>query len=316
MWLNALAAIVLAACIAAGAWSGGLATGLRIVTLVLAYAAAAVLGPAFAPQFGARFGVGGPLDALLSGSAMFVVAYFVLGIAARFAKGFGPRENTGRSPRDRFLGATFGAVRGTFLAIMIVYLAMWFDALRATGNATVLPEIGDSVAADVTSGVVQRVIESAVDTSEPGARFTAHFAANPADSAVALQAIFDDPAFTRLREDERFWNDVVDGNLDAALQRASFFNVAGDAQLRQRAANLGLVSAEAAIDADQFRQSIAAVLEEIGPRLRGLQNDPAVRDLLADPAVVAMLENGDTLGLLAHPKFRELVSRVTAAPGS
>ena len=58
----------------------------------------------------------------------------------------------------------------------------------------------------------------------------------------------------------------------------------------------------------------AVTFEQIAPRLRGLNNDPAVRDLLADPAVVAMLENGDTLGLLAHPKFRELVSRVSAAP--
>lgn len=317
MWLNALAAIVLAACIAAGAWSGALATGLRIATLVLAYTAAAVLGPALAPQFAARFGLGGLLATVLSGSAMFVVAYLVLGIAARFARRLGPRENTGRSPRDRFLGATFGAVRGALLAMMVVYLAMWFDALRATGTAAVLPEIGDSVAADVTSGVVQSAIESAVDTSEPAARFTARFAAHPADSAAELQSIFDDPAFARLREDARFWNDIEDGNLDAALQRNSFFNVAGDAQLRHKAARLGLVSDEAALDADSFRQSIAQVLEEIGPRLRGLHRDPAVQELLADPAVVAMLENGDTLGLLAHPKFRELVSRLSAAqPGS
>jgi uncharacterized membrane protein required for colicin V production len=314
MWLNALAAIVLAACIAAGAWSGALATGLRIATLALAYTAAVVLGPAFAPQLGAWFGLGGLLGTVVAGSAMFVVAYLVLGIAARFARRLGPRENTGRSPRDRFLGATFGAVRGALLALMVVYLAMWFDALRATGTAAVLPEIGDSIAADVTSGVVQSAIESAVDTNEPAARFTARFAAHPAASATELQSIFDDPAFARLRSDARFWNEVEDGNLDAALQRNSFFNIAGDAQLRRKAANLGLVSEEAALDADSFRQSVAQVLEQIGPRLRGLHRDPAVQELLADPAVVAMLESGDTLGLLAHPKFRELVSRVSAAP--
>jgi hypothetical protein len=43
MWLNAVAALILAACVAAGAWSGALATGLRIATLLLAYAAAALL---------------------------------------------------------------------------------------------------------------------------------------------------------------------------------------------------------------------------------------------------------------------------------
>lgn len=314
MWLNALAAIVLAGCIAAGAWSGALATGLRIATLVLAYTAAVVLGPAFAPRFGAWLGLGGALAIVVSGSAMFALAYLVLGIAARLARRLGRRENTGRSPRDRFLGATFGAVRGALLAMMVVYLAMWFDALRATGTAAVLPEIGDSIAADVTGGVVQSAIESAVDTSDPAARFTARFAAHPADSAAALQSIFDDPGFARLRGDERFWNDVEDGNLDAALQRSSFTSLAQDAQLRHKAARLGLVSDEAALDADRFRESIAQVFEEIAPRLRGLHRDPAVQELLADPAVVAMLENGDTLGLLAHPKFRALVSRVSAAP--
>jgi hypothetical protein len=56
MWLNAVAAVVLAACIAAGAWSGALATGLRIATLVLAYAASALIGPALAPAVGAQLG--------------------------------------------------------------------------------------------------------------------------------------------------------------------------------------------------------------------------------------------------------------------
>jgi len=58
--------------------------------------------------------------------------------------------------------------------------------------------------------------------------------------------------------------------------------------------------------------AVRVVFQEIAPRLRGLRNDPAVKELLADPAAVAMIQNGDTLGLLAHPKFRELVSRLSA----
>ena len=82
-----------------------------------------------------------------------------------------------------------------------------------------------------------------------------------------------------------------------------------------RLARLGLVSRRGGArcrrrSGSRWRQ----VLEEIGPRLRGLRSDPAVQELLADPAVVAMLENGDTLGLLAHPKFRELVSRISSPP--
>jgi uncharacterized membrane protein required for colicin V production len=312
MWLNAVAAVVLAACIAAGAWSGALATGLRIATLVLAYAAGVLLGPVLAPAIGAQLGLAGLAATVAAGTAAFVVAYAVLAIASRFARKLGPRENVGRSPRDRFLGACFGALRGFVLAVTVVYVAMWFDALRATGAGAVVPEIGDSLAADVTSGVMRSAIESAVDTSQPSGRLAARFASRPAVAAAELQGVIDDPNFAELRSDARFWNDVEDGNVAAALQRKSFTALAYDAELRQRLAHLGLVADEAALDPEVFRQSVGQALEEIGPRLRGLRDDPAMQELLADPEVVAMAQNGDTLGLLLHPKFRALVSRVGA----
>jgi len=310
MWLNAVAAVVLAACVAAGAWTGALATGLRIATLVLAYAAAALIGPQLAPAFGARVGLAGLSATVTACSATFVFAWAVLGIASHFARKLGPRENVGRSPRDRFLGGCFGAVRGFLLALMVSYVAMWFDALRATGAGAVVPEIGDSIAADVTSGVIESAIETTVDTSEPTGRFAARFASRPAVAAAELQGVVDDPKFAELRGDARFWNDVEYGNVDAATRRPSFMALAHDAQLRQQLAHLGLVPDEAALDAEVFRQSVAQALEQIGPRLRELRDDPAMQELLADPAVVAMAQNGDTLGLLLHPKFRALVSRV------
>jgi uncharacterized membrane protein required for colicin V production len=312
MWLNAIAFLVLAACVAAGAWNGALATGLRIATLVLAYGLALVLAPVFAPSFAGAFGGEGLLATLTASSVVFLVAYAVLAIASRYARRLGPRANVGRSPRDRFLGACFGAVRGAFVAMMVVYLAMWLDALRATGSAPIVPELGDSVAAEVTGGVVEGALASTVDTADPAARFVTHFASHPAAAAGGLQALLDDPSFVTLRADTRFWNDVEDGNVDAALQRSSFRALADDAQVRHQAAQLGLVSEESARDADAFRQSIAGVFEEIAPRLRGLRDDPAVRELLADPEVVARLQNGDTLALLTHPKFRELVARISA----
>jgi uncharacterized membrane protein required for colicin V production len=312
MWLNALAAIVLAACIAAGAWSGALATGLRIATLVIAYGVAVMLGPALAPRLGARVGVAGPVAIALAGSVLFISTYLVLGIAARFARRLGRLENVGRSPRDRILGATFGAARGALLAMMIVYLAMWLDALRATGTA-VVPEIGDSVAAEVTSEVVESAIESAIDTSEPTARFTTRLAAHPAASAADLQRVIENENFTALRSDAAFWADVEAGLVDTAVWRGSFQRLARDASVRQMLANLGFVPEAAVHDEEVFRQSIAQVLGVIGPRLRGLRDDPAVQELLADPAVVAMAQNGDAIGLLANPRIRLLVSRLSAA---
>ena len=98
------------------------------------------------------------------------------------------------------------------------------------------------------------------------------------------------------------------------MRSTSFTLLAQDAPLRQKLAGLGLVPDDAILNPGLFRAAMAQVLEEIGPRLRGLRSDPAVQELLADPAVVAMIESGDTLGLLAHPKFRELVNRVSAGP--
>ncbi|HKA14955.1 MAG TPA: hypothetical protein VKH41_08055, partial [Myxococcota bacterium] len=173
-------------------------------------------------------------------------------------------------------------------------------------------EIGESVAADITGGLMRTAIESAVDTADPASRFASRLASRPAAAAADLQGMLDDPNFARLRADARFWSDVEDGNVEAALRRSSFAALADDAQLRQKAADLGLAPDQAATDADLFRDSMALVFREIAPRLRGLRSDPAVKELLADPAVVAMLENGDTIGLLAHPKFRELVGRLSA----
>jgi uncharacterized membrane protein required for colicin V production len=314
MWLNVVALVVLLACIAAGAWSGALATGLRIATIVLAYAAAVLLGPATAPAIGGSLGLGDPLATLASGSVVFAIVYAVLAIAARFARRLGPRENVGRSPRDRFLGGCFGAIRGALIALMVVYLAMVLDALRATGAAPVVPEIGDSVAADVTSGVVKGALESTIDTSDPAARVATHFAARPAVAAAEIQRLIDDPNVARLRSDSRFWSDVEQGHVDSALQRDSFLSLSEDPDLRRKAANLGIVSEDAVADPSLFRASLVQVVEDVAPRLRNLRNDPAVQQMLGDPAVMEMLERGDTIGLLAHPKFRELVSRLSAAP--
>jgi hypothetical protein len=300
--------------VAIGAWRGALATGLGIATLLLSYGAAVFLGPVFGPAVGERLGLAALLAIPLASTLAFIAAYTVLGLVSRLAQRLGQRENVGRSPRDRFLGGSFGAVRGVLLAIMVVYLAMWADALRATGNAAMIPEVGDSVAADLTGGIVKSAIETAFDASQPTTRFAARFAAHPGVAAADFQHVIDDPNFTRLREDAEFWSAVENGNLDAAFRRGSFQTFQHDAQLRQKLAQLGLVPDEAAFDAEVFRQAVAQVLEEVGPRLRDLRSDPALQDLLADPAVVAMIQSGDTLGLVSHPGFRELVDRIMAAP--
>jgi hypothetical protein len=100
--------------------------------------------------------------------------------------------------------------------------------------------------------------------------------------------------------------------VDAALNRLSFQRVQRDDALRRRLADLGLIGEDAALDTRAFRNAMADVFGEVGPRIRGLKNDPEVQELMNDPEVVAMLQSGDTLGLLGHSGFRGLVDRVTS----
>src|SRR5262249_45184556 len=151
-------------------------------------------------------------------------------------------------------------------------------------------------AADATSEIVGSAVASTVDTSQPMGRFAARVAARPSQSATEFQAVLDDPQFVRLRNDTDFWGDVERGDLDSAVYRASFLNLSQDGRLRHRLADLGLVNETAASDAVAFRKAVGEVLADVSPRLRGLRSDPAVQELLSDPAVVAMIENGDTLG--------------------
>ena len=50
----------------------------------------------------------------------------------------------------------------------------------------------------------------------------------------------------------------------------------------------------------------------MGPRLRGLRDDPELARLMEDPEVVAMVEAGNTWALMGHSGFQQLVARVAS----
>jgi hypothetical protein len=77
---------------------------------------------------------------------------------------------------------------------------------------------------------------------------------------------------------------------------------------------VGVVS-EAAVDDEQaFQQRFGEVLAEVGPRVKGLANDPEIARLAQDPEVMSMLESGDTLGLFRHEGIQRLASKVSTQP--
>jgi uncharacterized membrane protein required for colicin V production len=315
MWLDVLVIAILGWFSWVGVRRGGLAAGLGILTLLVSYGAAIIAAPILASPVADGFGLPALLGIPVAGSIAFAVAFVAMAILSKIlcrrAEGAG---DEGRSLRDRFLGGAFGAIRGAFVVALLCYLALWVEALRLSGAADGIPALGNSAAAAVTSTVVEAGVESALSDSGRTGHVVARLASNPGETVADLQSVISNPRILAVQQDTYFWANVEAGAIGAALNTRSFARLSEDEELRRQMASVGLIDQQSAETADLFRASVGDVLREVGPRIRKLKNDPELNGLLDDPEVVAMVENGDTLGLMNHPRFRKLVSRVASDP--
>jgi hypothetical protein len=302
-------------CVAAGfgAARGTLASALGILRLVGAYAVAVLAGPRLAPGLAAAAGVGRTLGVAFAGALAFAVAYVALGLLGRWLRRLEERRvGLARSRKDRIGGGLLGALRGGLAAALVAWLALFVEILGVRGAVPAVPPLGDSTAARLTSSAVEAGALAALG-ADPGSRVVARLAARPAATLEELDAVLADPRVLALRDDALFWSRVEHGQTASALQRASFVALARDAELRRRLSALGLVEAGAAEDPAAFRDEMAGVLEELGPRLRALREDPELERLMQDPEVVRLARAGDHLALAGHPGVRALVARAMAA---
>ncbi len=310
MWLDAIALLVLGLFMGMGAIRGGLASALGLVSLGVSYGTAIWAAPRFGEQ--AALATGAPvwLGMPIAGTLAFLGTFLVMGVVSFGLKRLDRAGREGsRSPRDRFVGATFGAARGALVVLLLSYLALWVDALRTTGTVEGLPELGDSAAADLTGSVVEAGVQAAFGDGQTG-QMMARVAARPGAAIADIQSVIQHPAIAGLQSDPMFWTYVESGSIDAALNRGSFIRLARDDSLRERLAELGIVGADAATDSRAFRAAAREVLREVGPRLRDVRSDPALQELMEDPEVVAAVQAGNHLALMTHPGFRDVVSRV------
>jgi membrane protein required for colicin V production len=307
MWLDVLALLVLGLFAGMGALRGGLASALSLLSLGVSYAAALWAAPRFGERAAELTGAPALLGMPIAGTLAFAAAFLAMGLLSFALKRLERREDP-RSPRDRFVGGVFGAARGVLVVFLLAYLALWVDALRSTGTVEALPELGDSTAAALTGSVVEAGVQAALDDGQAG-RVVARMAGRPGLAFAELQSVLEHPAVAELQRDPAFWTYVEHGSVDAAMNRRSFLAISQDARLRGRLAELGLVSEDAAVDARTFRAETGQVLREVGPRIRGLREDPALRELMEDPEVVAAVQAGDHLALMSHPGFRSVVTR-------
>lgn len=311
MWLDGIVVVLLCGFAWMGARRGAWVAAMGVATLVACYWAAVTFGKAFGPAVAAGLGLPQMLGIPIAGSVAFLLVFVVMAVLTKVIRR--RSEDRDVSPRGRFLGAAFGALHGVFIALLISYLAIWLDVLRESGVESI-PAIGNSAAARVTEAVVVAGIESALVDSGPAARVVARIAGRPGDSLAELRDVLESPHLERLQRDQSFWVHVEAGSIDNALNQPSFRELSEDPTFRRQLAALGLIDESSAVDATAFRHSAYEILEQVGPKIRGLRDNPELNALMEDPEVVAMIESGDTLALIGHPRFRALVAQVVSAP--
>lgn len=320
MSLDLIAVIVLLVFVTLGAMRGGLVGGIGLLALGLGYTAAVVVGTGSGAGWMAERGVPRLLSGPVAGTAAFAVVYGLIAgvgaILARIEKN--RRGDDPRSVADRLAGATFGAMRGLLIVLLLTILTSWLEAARELGvweTDIPVPPTRDSLVAGASGQIVEGVVNAAVgDGHSTAGKVMARIASNPAPALKGLQEVIDDPRFQALQRDRMFWTLVENGASERAVNSRSFYQLTHDPELRRRLADLGFVSAEAADDTDVFRRDVVAMLDAVGPRLKGLQEDRELQQLARDPEIIALLEAGDTLGLLTHPGIQRLVERLASDP--
>jgi uncharacterized membrane protein required for colicin V production len=309
LWLDLLALLILGVFVGMGMLRGGLASGLAVASLGVAYGAALLAAPRLGPDVAAYLDVAELLGMALAGMGAFLLAFLGMGVVSRLLTRAARGRGEARSARDRFLGGIFGGLRGALVVLLLCYLALWVEALRATGTAPDLPELGGSTAARMTGDLVEAGLGAAMADSGSSGRVMARMAAHPDTALADLQALVESPAFEDLRSDAAFWTYVENGSVDAAMNRSSFLRIARDDAMRTRLGELGVVEDEVAADYGAFRSAAGDVLRQVGPRIRRIKSDPALQKLVEDPEVQALLESGNTLALVTHAEFRKVVAR-------
>lgn len=308
MWLDAILLLVLGAYAAVGAWRGPAESALRLGAWVLGYGAAWLAATSLGAPLAEALGLAPLLGLPLAGCGAFLAVQVCAHVAIARVRSAGAAPALG----GRVLGAALGAARGAVVVVLLGWLALVGDGLRAQGVAG-LPAAGGSALGRASGALVERSALAALGGERPEARAVAALVARPAETVAAWRDLLAHPSLAALQADAGFWRDVEAGDLAGARTRSSFRALTADAALRRELGRLGLVTAAGAAHPVAFERELAAALGEAAERVSALRDDPEVQALLADPEIRARLERGDALGLLAHPGFQGLLRRVSAS---
>jgi len=325
MLLDVIAIGLLAVFVAMGAWRGSLVSGTHLVSILLAYGGGMLAAGRLAEPVASRLGVAEFYGAGVAGILGFIAAFLLAGLLGSLLRSW-DASRRGDDPRfavDRVFGALLGGVRGGLVVLLLSWLAVWLDAARdleAVAGLDAVPQTEGSNAARVTKSAVAEVVGLALDPggdeAAPGARLVARLTANPGPALAGLQELLADDRIGELQQDKLFWTLIENGASERALNRLSFYAISHDDGMRERLADLGIVSPEAREDVEVFRDEARTVFEQVGPRLQGLREDPEIQQLARNPEILRLLENGDTLALINRPEIQGIVDRISRGMGA
>jgi membrane protein required for colicin V production len=317
MVLDLIFGLILLVMLAIGAWRGAVVSGSGLFAMIAGYVGG-ILGAMKGAGWVAHALVVSPLVApAIAGTIGFVVVWLIVSSIADVLIVWdrGRVELTGRGIFDRGFGAFFGLARGGLIVVLLAVLVSWLDAARdigAVSGLSAMPDAENSTMAIASGNLVESAVATALSDSGPAGEVAARLTAHPGQSLESVQAILDDDRLNLMLEDRLFWTLIRNDSIDYAMNRSAIRSIVNDPEMRGRFADVGLVGEAAREDVDVFRDSFAAVLTEVGPKIQQLQQDPEVLALATDPEIMAMVEVGDTFALMNHPRIRKIVSRLAS----
>lgn len=319
MALDLIFISILLAMFGLGAWRGAVISGSGLIAMLCGY-----LGGILAATGGAGWAadhlvVSSLLAPAVAGTIGFAIVWLVVSSLGDMVVAW-DRERVdlvGRGVFDRGLGGFFGLARGALIVVMLAVLANWVDAARDLGvveGFDAAPDAENSAVSRASGNLVEAVVSTALADAGSAGVVAARLTARPGQALGSVQSILDDDRMNRMFEDRLFWTLISNDSIDYAMNRSAIRSIVNDPEMRGRFADLGLVEDAARDDVDVFRETMAEVLAEIGPKVQRLQNDPEVRALASDPEILELLDSGNTLALINHPRIRKLVAQITADP--